>query len=63
MGYRRLKINKIDPIEPPCRKTIYNSFEEAQDMIRYIKEKRVVKEIHPYKCRICGFWHLTSNPQ
>ena len=63
MGYKHLKTNKIDPIEPPCKKTTYNSFEEAQDMIRYIKENRVVKEIHPYKCMVCGFWHLTSNPK
>jgi hypothetical protein len=54
-------IKNVDPIEPQCRKPIYNSMEEAQDMIRYITENRVVKEIHPYKCTICGFWHLTSS--
>jgi hypothetical protein len=47
-------------IEPPCKKTIYNSLEEAQVMIQYINENRRVREIHAYKCTICGFWHLTS---
>jgi biotin synthase-related radical SAM superfamily protein len=54
-------IKKIDPIEPVCRKPIYNSMEEAQDMVKYIRENRIVKEIHPYKCTVCGFWHLTSH--
>lgn len=60
MGYKLSKIKKTYPIEFPCKKTIYNSQEEAQDMIRYIKENREGKEIHAYKCTICGFWHLTS---
>lgn len=60
MGYKLSNIKKISPIEPPCKKTIYNSLEEAQDMIDYIKETRVVKDIHAYKCTACGFWHLTS---
>jgi len=60
MGYRQSYRRKIDPIEPPCRKTVYYSKEEAQDMIRYINENRVGKEITVYKCDICGFWHLTS---
>jgi hypothetical protein len=48
------------PLEPACKKTIYNSQEEAQDMINYIREIRTVRDIRPYKCNICGFWHLTS---
>jgi hypothetical protein len=48
------------PLEPGCKKTIYNSQEEAQDMINYIREIRAVRDIRPYKCNICGFWHLTS---
>jgi len=60
MGYKLSKIKKIYPIEPPCKKTIYNSPGEAQDMIRYIKETREVQEMHEYKCTVCGFWHLTS---
>jgi len=51
---------KVDPIEPSCKKTIYYSSKEAQDMIDYIKENRRVKEIRAYKCISCGFWHLTS---
>ena len=39
---------------------MYNSLEEAQDMIYYIKENRSVQELYAYKCMICGFWHLTS---
>lgn len=51
---------KPDPIELTCRKTIYNSKEEAEDMIRYINENRITRQIRAYKCSICGFWHLTS---
>ena len=53
-------MKKIEPIEPPCKKAMYHSFEEAQDMVKFIKENRTAKEIHVYKCTICGFWHLTS---
>lgn len=60
MVYKHSNIKKIDPIEPSCRKTIYSSPEEAQDMINHIKETRSVREIHAYKCLTCGFWHLTS---
>jgi hypothetical protein len=60
MRYKHSEIKKISPIEPPCRKTIYNSMEEAQDIIRHINESRVVREIRAYKCSVCGFWHLTS---
>jgi hypothetical protein len=63
MGYKLSNIKKIDPIEPPCKKTIYNSPEEAQDMIIYIKENRSVRDIHAYKCNSCGFWHLTSKSE
>jgi len=34
--------------------------EEAQDMIRHITETRIAREIHAYRCPVCGFWHLTS---
>jgi rubrerythrin len=61
MAYKLSNKNKITPFEPPCRKTIYNSPEEAQDMIKYLSENRGVgKEIRVYKCNVCGFWHLTS---
>jgi hypothetical protein len=60
MGYKLSNTKKIHPVEPSCKKTIYNSQEEAQEMISYIKDNRSVKEIHSYKCTICGFWHLTS---
>jgi hypothetical protein len=60
MGYKLSGIKKTDPVEPPCRKTIYYTPEEAQDMIKYLKENRTGKVISTYKCTICGFWHLTS---
>jgi hypothetical protein len=60
MGYKLSNIKKISPIELPCRKTMYNTIEEAQDMIRYIEENRGGRQIHAYKCTTCGFWHLTS---
>jgi len=60
MGYKFSNIKKINPIELPCKKTMYNSPEEANDMIRYINGNRVIREIDTYKCTFCGFWHLTS---
>jgi len=60
MGYKYSNIKKISPIELPCKKTMYNSLEEAQDIIRYIEENRGGRPIHAYKCTACGFWHLTS---
>jgi len=63
MGYKLSNTKKLNPIEPSCKKTIYYSPEEAEDMVRYIKENRRVKEIHAYKCLTCGFWHLTSKSE
>jgi hypothetical protein len=60
MGYKNSNIKKISPIDVPCKKAIYNSPEEAQDMLNHIRETRSVREITVYKCTICGFWHLTS---
>ena len=60
MVYRTSKKKLITSVELPCKKTIYHSREEAEDMIRYINETRVTREINAYKCDICGFWHLTS---
>jgi hypothetical protein len=60
MAYKTAKSRSGEPITPSCKKKIYNSLEEAQDMIRYIKENRIVKELNAYKCPICGMWHLTS---
>jgi hypothetical protein len=60
MGYKLSNTKKVDPIGPLCRKAIYNSPEEAQDMLNHIRETRRVRDISVYKCTICGFWHLTS---
>ncbi|HKK42124.1 MAG TPA: hypothetical protein VJ963_06930 [Bacteroidales bacterium] len=60
MTKKRIYRKRTAPIDLPCRKTIYHSREEAEDMIKYINETRVTKEIRAYKCEICGFWHLTS---
>jgi hypothetical protein len=60
MGYKNIRIKNINPLEPPCRKTIYHTKEDAEDMIRYIRENRGGPDIHVYKCTSCGFWHLTS---
>ena len=60
MAYKSSKSKTIRPITPGCNKTIYNSREEAEDMIRHIQENRVVRELHAYQCATCGLWHLTS---
>jgi hypothetical protein len=54
------KKQNIDPLSPPCRKTIYQTREEAEDMIKYIKETRITRPVRTYQCPVCGFWHLTS---
>jgi len=57
MVYKQSNSGNIEPLQPFCKKAIYNTQEEAMDMIRHIKETRVVREISAYKCSICGFWH------
>jgi hypothetical protein len=59
MAYKSSKFRSVDPIGPPCRKKMYQSPEEAEEMIRHIRENRYVKELHAYRCEICGMWHLT----
>ncbi len=60
VAYNTSNSKSIDPIGPSCKKAMYNSREEAEDMIRYIQENRVVKELHTYQCTSCGLWHLSS---
>lgn len=60
MAYKSSNLKNIDPISPACRKTMYNSREEAEDMIRHIQENRVVRALHAYQCPDCGMWHLSS---
>jgi hypothetical protein len=60
MAYRSSKKQSVDPISPGCNKTIYNSREEAEEMIRHIMETRHVKDLGTYQCPVCGLWHLTS---
>lgn len=60
MSYRSSKYKPVDSISSPCKKAMYQSREEAEDMIRYIQENRIVKELRAYHCEICGMWHLTS---
>jgi len=60
MKYKSPEINKIDPIQYPCKKTTYSSVNEANESIEYLKVNKWVKELSAYKCTICGLWHLTS---
>ncbi len=60
MAYKTSNFKSLDPIGPTCKKTMYNSLAEAQDMIRYIKENRTVRDLQAYECTTCGMWHLTS---
>ncbi len=58
--YKSSNFKSLDPIVPSCKKKMYNSLEEARDMIRYIQENRTVRDLNAYQCRSCGMWHLTS---
>lgn len=60
MAYRSARNRPVAPIGPPCKKKIYQTREEAEEMIRHIRETRYVKELHAYRCEICGLWHLSS---
>lgn len=60
MKYRQTSGKKVEPIGFSCRKAVYHTREEAQAVIDHIKETRVTREIKPYQCTVCGFWHLTS---
>ena len=63
MPYKSSKRSSVDPIGPPCKKTVYNTRAEAEDMIRYIQETRVTRPLHAYQCPQCGLWHLSSSPE
>jgi len=56
-------MKSISPISPECKKEMYYSREDAEDMIRYIQENRIVRALYSYKCPTCGMWHLTSRPK
>jgi hypothetical protein len=60
MVYKSTGKKSIAPFEPPCRKAIYNTREDAEEMIRHLAEARTGKVIRAYRCDVCGFWHLTS---
>jgi hypothetical protein len=63
VSHKQSNIKRILPIDPPCKKKMYNTLGDAQDMIHYIKQNRSGKELFAYNCLICGFWHLTSKPK
>ena len=60
MPYKSAKRPSVEPITPGCKKAMYHSREEAEDMIRHILEDRVVMNLRAYLCPVCGQWHLTS---
>ena len=62
MAYHSSKYRSADPIGPSCKKTMYHSREEAEEMIRHIQENRVTRPLHAYLCPVCGTWHLSSSP-
>jgi hypothetical protein len=60
MKAKQSGIRKINPLEAPCKKTIYNSLADATESIEYLQASKFVKNLSAYKCSVCGFWHLTS---
>ena len=59
MKYKLSNKEKINPVEPPCRKRIYDSKEDAMEAISFVTSTRRVM-LEAYQCSVCGFWHLTS---
>ena len=60
MKYKASRIKKVDPLETPCKKIMYNSFSDAKESIEYLQDNKGAKALSAYKCTVCGFWHLTS---
>jgi len=60
MAFKSTGKKSITTVEPPCRKAIYHTHEDAEDMISHLAETRTGKKISSYRCDVCGFWHLTS---
>lgn len=58
MKYKLTKREKIYPIEPPCKKTMYDSKEDAMEAMKFVMSDKWVK-LETYQCSVCGFWHLT----
>jgi hypothetical protein len=61
MAYNSSKNRSVDPIGPACKKGMYSSQEEAEDMIQHIQETRYTRQLHAYQCNVCGMWHLSSS--
>lgn len=61
MAYRFTRKRDIDPLQPKCEKKIYYSLEEAIGVAEHMKSTRYVRNLRPYRCMMCGFWHLTSS--
>jgi hypothetical protein len=60
VAHRSSTYKSVKPIDPGCKKAIYQSREEAEEMIRHIRETRFVSELSAYECPHCGLWHLSS---
>lgn len=60
MKYNIPENKKVNPIESPCKKTIYDTQEMAKEMIEYLKNEKGIKDLHSYQCFQCGLWHLSS---
>lgn len=71
------EIEEVPVHRPLCVKIQYRSFREAQAVINYGKShrrysngkrinrrvgKKDIRPIRSYRCEVCGFWHLTSQP-
>jgi hypothetical protein len=59
MKYRLSKNEKIQPLSPRCKKTIYDTKADALEAIKHVEGIRRI-ELSAYQCTVCGFWHLTS---
>jgi hypothetical protein len=59
MKYKLVKKKNVSPIEPVCKKTVYDSKKDAEEAIEYVTSGKRVN-LKAYHCSVCGFWHLTS---
>ena len=72
------RVKEIPVHKVLCEKIKYKSFKEAQAVINYAKNhrrfingkrsnrrmgKKDIRPVRSYKCDMCGFWHLTSQPE
>lgn len=41
-----------------CSKSTFTTYEQAEEVARRIKRRKEQKGVNPYRCPVCGYWHI-----